>query len=244
MPRIEWAVGSLRREQRWLPVLGPLLPLEVPVPAGVGAPIEEYPYPWSVLPWIEGEPAVRTDHSIDRVTCAVDLAHFLKALQAIDTTGAPAPTESGRGRAITDRDQEVREAVAALGSEIDADAVLAVWKQTMDAPAWPGKPVWIHSDLQGGNLLVREGRLRAVIDFAPATGDPAVDLLPAWNLFHGEARDAFRSALGVDDATWERGRGWALSVALVALPYYLGLGTNPRIVADSRHDIQAILDAQ
>jgi aminoglycoside phosphotransferase (APT) family kinase protein len=119
--------------------------------------------------------------------------------------------------------------------------VLAAWERVMDTPAWTGDLVWVHADLQGGNLIARDGRLAAVIDFAPSLGDPAVDLLPAWNLFHGEARAAFREALGVDDATWERGRGWALSVALVALPYYTRLGTNPRIVADSWHDIEEIL---
>jgi aminoglycoside phosphotransferase (APT) family kinase protein len=252
LPRIEWAVGSLQREQRWLPPLAPHLPLAVPVPVGVGTPTEEYPYPWSVLPWIDGEPATRhrlgapngdteTHPAIDPVAVAIDLAHFLKALHTADTTGAPAPRPGSRGMAITTRDQEVREAVAELGSAVDAKAVLEIWERVMDTPAWPAAPVWIHADLQGGNLITRDGRLAAVIDFAPNTGDPAVDLLPAWNLFSGEARAAFREALGVDDATWERGRGWALSVALVALPYYTRLGTNPRIVADSWHEIEELL---
>lgn len=263
LPRIAWAVGSIEREQRWLPVLGPQLPLAVPVPVGVGRPSGEYPYPWSVLPWIEGAPAtrqrlggdaggagagrespagsgVRPDPELDSVAAAVDLAAFLKALQAADTTGA---SRAGRGIPIATRDEEVRTAVAELGSAIDAPAVLAVWERVLDTPPWPDDPVWVHGDLQGGNLLAHDGRLSAVIDFAPGTGDPAVDLLPAWNLFRGETREAFRSALGVDDATWERGRGWALSVALVALPYYSRLGTNPRIVADSRHDIEALLES-
>jgi aminoglycoside phosphotransferase (APT) family kinase protein len=249
LPRIEWAVESLQREQRWLPVLATQLPLAVPVPVGVGAPTEEYPYPWSVLPWTVGDPATRhrladPESGLDPVAAAVDLAGFLKALHAADTSGTPAPAVSSRGMPVTERDEEVREAVAELadlGAELDAAAVLAAWECVMDAPAWTGDPVWIHADLQGGNLIARDGRLAAVIDFAPSVGDPAVDLLPAWNLFHGEARTAFREALGVDDVTWERGRGWALSVALVALPYYTRLGTNPRIVDDSWHDIEALL---
>ncbi|MFL6116599.1 MAG: aminoglycoside phosphotransferase family protein [Catenulispora sp.] len=242
LPRIEWAVGSLEREQRLLPKLAPHLPLAVPTPVAVGEPTAEYPYPWSVQPWIEGAAATRerfAESALDPVAVAVDLANFLNALQAVDTAGAPPP--AGRGRPITMRDAEVREAVAELGAALDSAAVLAAWERVMDTPAWPGAPVWIHGDLQGGNLIARGGRLRAVIDFAPGIGDPAVNLLPAWNLFSGEAREAFRTALGVDDATWERGRGWALSVALVALPYYTRLGTNPRIVADSWHDIGEIL---
>ena len=51
-------------------------------------------------------------------------------------------------------------------------------------------------------------------------GDPATELLPAWNLFRGASREAYRGALGFDDATWARGRGLALSTSIVALPYY------------------------
>ncbi|MEY9863964.1 aminoglycoside phosphotransferase (APT) family kinase protein [Catenulispora sp. GAS73] len=247
LPRIDGAVGSLRREQRWLPRLAARVPLAVPVPLAVGEPSAEYPYPWSVLPWIAGEPATRqrlAEGLIDPVAAAVDLAGFLKSLHAADTAGAPAPVAGRRGSPITGRDETVRAMVAELGdlgAPLDAPAVLAAWDRVMATPAWSGAPVWIHADLQGGNLLARDGRLAAVIDFAPSLGDPAVDLLPAWNLFEGDARAAFRAALGVDDDTWERGRGWALSIALVALPYYTRLGTNPRIVADSWHDIDALL---
>jgi aminoglycoside phosphotransferase (APT) family kinase protein len=242
LPRIGWAVNSLQAEQRLLPRLAPHLPLAVPTPVAAGEPTEEYPYPWSVQPWIEGVAATRElfgDLALNPVTAALDLADFLRALQAVDTAGAPPP--SGRGRPITVRDADVHDAVAELGPALDARAVLAAWDRVMNTPAWPDSPRWIHADLQGGNLIARDGRLRAVIDFAPGIGDPAVDLLPAWNLFHGEARDAFRTALGVDDATWERGRGWALSIALVALPYYTRLGTNPRIVDDSWYVIGEIL---
>ncbi len=260
LPRIQGAVRALRREQRWLPVLAPRLPLAVPVAVGVGEPTDEYPYPWSVLPWIDGEPATRqvlagggigsgwmdsaaAAGRIDSSAAAVDLAGFLKALHAADTTGGPAPVAGSRGMPITGRDETVRAMVAELGASLDSAAVLAAWERVMDTPAWPHEPAWIHSDLQGGNLIARDGRLAAVIDFAPSLGDPAVGLLPAWNLFEGEARAAFRETLGVDDDTWERGRGWALSIALVALPYYTRLGTNPRIVADSWHDIDEILKA-
>ena len=54
-------------------------------------------------------------------------------------------------------------------------------------------------------------------------------------------REVYRAALGVDDATWERGRGWALSVALIALPYYRH--TNPAITASSRLVIDQVLSS-
>jgi aminoglycoside phosphotransferase (APT) family kinase protein len=246
LPRIEDAVSSLLREQQWVPVLAPHLPLAVPVPIAVGEPTEEYPYPWSVLPWFDGEPATRqllTEGRIDAVTAAVDLAGFIKALQSIDTTGAPTPNPGSRGMPITTRDEAVRKHIAELGSALDGGAVVKLWDRVMETPAWPNDLVWLHTDLHGGNLIASGSRLSAVIDFAPRAGDPAVALLPAWMLFDGQARAAFRSALGVDDETWERGRGWALSLAVVALPYYTRLGTNPQIVADSWHVLNELLNS-
>ena len=91
-----------------------------------------------------------------------------------------------------------------------------------------------------GNLLVDGGRLTSVIDFGClGVGDPACDLFPAWNLLPAEAREVFRRALGVDDATWARGRGWALSVGLIALPYYEM--TNPVFAGVARHAIDEAL---
>jgi len=117
----------------------------------------------------------------------------------------------------------VRQAIAALGTLVDGPAVAAAWAADRDAPVWDGPPVWLHGDLLPGNLLFHGGRLSGVIDWGGslAVGDPAVDLLPAWALFGGESRRAYRAAVGADDAAWARGRGWALSIALIALPYYL-----------------------
>lgn len=109
----------------------------------------------------------------------------------------------------------VRPRIAALRGMVDTDAVTAVWEAALTAPAWEGPPVWIHGDLAAGNLLTAQGRLSAVIDFGTlAVGDPAVDLLPAWLFLPAGARDLFRTALDVDDATWARGRGWALASSL------------------------------
>jgi aminoglycoside phosphotransferase (APT) family kinase protein len=100
--------------------------------------------------------------------------------------------------------------------------------------------VWIHGDLLPNNLLVDQGRLSAVIDFAGlGVGDPACDMLAAWSLFSGRTREQFRATLSVDDATWIRGRGWALSVALIALPYYRN--TNPEFTALATHMIDEVL---
>lgn len=114
------------------------------------------------------------------------------------------------------------------------------WKASLAAPAHTGSAVWVHGDLSPGNLLVRDRRLVAVIDFGVlGVGDPAVDLMPAWSLFDLGARAVFRGAVDADADTWTRGRGWALSTALIALPYYWDI--NPALVAESHRKIAAVL---
>ncbi|WP_261562052.1 phosphotransferase, partial [Frankia tisae] len=93
------------------------------------------------------------------------------------------------------------------------------WDAALHAPAWQEAPVWIHGDLLPGNLLARDGRLRAVIDFGGlGVGDPACDVMAAWTLLPAEERETFRNVAGVDDSTWDRGRGWALPSALSPCP--------------------------
>lgn len=235
LPRIHWAAG-VDKEHEWLPKLAPFLPLAVPVPLAKGNPGEGYPWQWSVYRWLEGENAT-IEHIVDLRQAATDLAHFIVALQQIEPTGGP---PARRGIPLAKRDQPTREAIAALHGTLDADIVTAAWDAALAAPAWQGPPVWVHGDLLPGNLLVKQGRVSAVIDFAGlGVGNPACDLMIAWNLFTAETRGVFRAALAVDDATWARGRGWALSQALIFIPYYLD--TNPVGVAIARRTINEIL---
>ena len=236
LPRIHWAVGSLDKEHHWLPRLAPLLPVAIPTPLGKGEPAEGYPWQWSVYRWLDGEnPTV--DDIADPGLLAADLAEFIAALQRIDPTGAPA---ASRGVPLAMRDAPTRTAIEALHGLVDTDAVTAAWDAALRTPEWPGGPVWLHSDLAPGNVLVVDGRLDAVIDFGGlGVGDPAADLAVAWNLLPAAVRNDFRRAVQVDDATWERGRGWALSIALIQLPYYQT--TNPVLAAGARHTIAQVL---
>jgi aminoglycoside phosphotransferase (APT) family kinase protein len=141
---------------------------------------------------------------------------------------------------LAGRDQPTRAAIAASDGLVDTAAVIAIWAEALRIPPWEGPPAWAHADLSPGNLLVRDGRLAAVIDWGVAgVGDPTVDLIVAWNLLPASARPAFRAALGVDDDTWYRGRGWALSISMIQLPYYQH--TNPALAANSRHVIAEVL---
>jgi aminoglycoside phosphotransferase (APT) family kinase protein len=238
LPRIGWAAGQAEKEATWLPRLAPSLPLAVPVPVGLGRPDEGYPFPWSVQEWLPGEPANGTLR--DPKEAAADLAGFVRALQATDTTGAPERVPGSRGGPLAERDAGVRRAVALLGDRVDGAAVLRSWAESLAAPVWTGPDVWVHGDLLPGNLLVTDGRLSAVIDFGGlAVGDPACDLQPAWNVFDGESRRSFHAAVGLDEAARLRGRGWALSQAVIALPYYWD--TNPGIVRQALHALGEVL---
>ncbi len=239
MPRIERAVAALANENRWLPVLAPQLPLAVPTPLASGSADESYPWEWSVYSWLEGANAF--DGRIDDLgQAARDLAEFIRALQAIDTTDTPPPGRGRRGVPLAAVDQQTRRAIEAAGELVDTEAVTAAWDAALREATWRRDPVWVHGDIARGNLLVRGGRTRAVIDFGcSGVGDPACDLIVAWDLFDEDSRAVFREAVGLDDATWARGRGWALCTALWALPYYLH--TNPVMVAQARHKIAEVL---
>ena len=241
LPRIHWAVGQVEKEQQWLPRLAPHLPLTVPAPVAMGKPGEGYPWPWSVYRWLAGENA-RLDRLTDPIQAAKTLAEFIRALQSLDATDGPPPGEhnSGRGVPLKERDSAVRTALAKLHGRIDTDAPTKAWEATLQAPIWDRAPVWIHGDLQSGNLLATDGQLSAVIDFGClGVGDPACELIVAWNLFDTDSRQVFRETLAVDQATWERGHGWALSMALIALPYYWD--TNPTIVQVSLRTLREVL---
>nr|WP_229699948.1 aminoglycoside phosphotransferase family protein [Streptomyces kronopolitis] len=217
LPRTAGAAGDVEKEHRWLPRLAPTLPVAVPAPLGKGSPADGYPWPWSVYRWLDGgNPAPGRLAAPARL--AADLAEFVAALQRIDPADGP---PAYRSEPLRERDDATRAALAELDALVDTEAATAVWEAALRAPSWPGPAVWIHADLQPGNVLLDRGRLSAVIDFGCAgLGDPAVDVIAAWYLLPAEARGVFRTALGVDEATWARGRGWALSVALMELSYY------------------------
>ena len=209
---------QVEKEYQWLPRLAPHLPLAIPVPLAMGIPAAGYPWNWSVYRWLEGENTT-LERVVDLREFATTLAQFLTALQKIEAIGGPPPGQRNffRGGPLATYDGEVRQAAAVLDDKIDTGAVIAVWEAAL-AATWRGSPVWFHGDVSAGNLLVKDGRLSAVIDFGCfGVGDPACDLSVAWTLFEGESREAFRAALHVDEATWARGCGWTLWKALIEL---------------------------
>lgn len=218
LPSAECYSRQVLKEHLWLPKLAPHLPIPIPVPLAMGNPTDGYPWHWSVYKWLEGDNA--KIERIDNLSqFATTLANFLIALYQIDTTGGPPPGKHNffRGGPLATYDTETRDTIAALHSKIDSKVVTAVWETALNSK-WQGTPVWLHGNLSKDNLLIRKGRLCAVIDFGcSGIGDPACDLTIAWTLFSGKSREAFCAALPVDETAWERGRGWALWKALITL---------------------------
>jgi aminoglycoside phosphotransferase (APT) family kinase protein len=218
LPSSESYAAQVDKEQQWLPVLGPQLPLPIPVPIAKGAPVAEFGLPWSVYQWLPGDRA-----ELDRVDnlkdFAVSLAGFLNALYGVDALDGPPDGEHNffRGGPLVTYDEETRAAIEALHDQIPAAHATALWESAL-ASSWSRPPVWVHGDVANGNLLVTGGRLSAVIDFGSSgVGDPACDTVIAWTFLSGSSRAAFKDVLLVDDDTWTRGRGWALWKALITI---------------------------
>jgi aminoglycoside phosphotransferase (APT) family kinase protein len=243
LPRMERSTHALAKERAWLPRLAPLLPLPIPAPLAVGMPADGYPFEWSVYRWLQGEDAV-TEPITDERQLAVDLARFIAALQLVDPSDGPPPGEHNvfRGEPLAARDARTRSAIDSLRDAIDVGAVTSTWESALRAPVWEDSPLWIHGDLDARNLLVDAGRLSAVIDWdCLGVGDPACDVMVAWKVLSVDAREVFREALAVDESTWARARGWALSQALGALSYYT-LETNPALVLEGLRWLAAVFD--
>ncbi|WP_239160641.1 aminoglycoside phosphotransferase family protein [Virgisporangium ochraceum] len=235
LPRHAGAIGQAEKEARWLPRLAPHLPLPVPVPVAVGRPGFGYPWPWAVSRWLDGEMAT-VEGLADAPHTAVVLAGFLDALQRVPCTEGP----SGDTRTLADRDGETRAAIARAAGVFDAAAMTVLWQAALDAPRWDRPPVWFHGDFHTGNLLAVRDRIRAVIDFGGlGVGDPARDMTIAFTLLSPGGRATFRKALRVDEATWTRGRGWALATGLNA--YHSYAATNARVAAQTTRQITQAL---
>jgi aminoglycoside phosphotransferase (APT) family kinase protein len=239
VPLRETATRPIDTEFRWLPWLAERLPVEIPRPLARLEPTPNFLYRWSVHSWIDGE--CGTTAPIDRALLAVDLARMLGTLQGLDTAGGPPSVEAycWRGIPLRMRDGSMREAIASSRGSIDVAAVTSAWETALDTPEWTGPPVWVHGDVAAGNLIFRDERLAGVIDWAcMAVGDSACDLVVAWELLDESSRETFRAELTVDDATWERGRGWALSTALGALAYYED--SNPFMANQARRKLRSL----
>lgn len=236
LPRIHWAVAQIELEARWLPKLGPLLPVEVPEPVAVGESGSAYPFPWAVHRWLPGVGA-GPDTLGDPLRFALDLAEVVRALWSIPTQDAPAARN--RARPLRDYDAETRAVISASAHRIDGERAFELWAAALDAAPHTGPRRWVHGDLDG-NLLVRDGRLTGLVDWGSAcAGDPAVDIQVVWSpLFTPESRRAFIDALAIDESALARSIGTLLHQSCSAIFYYSE--TFPLIMERSWHKLAAV----
>lgn len=217
-PKVPWAAGTAIRETGALPRFAGA-PIAVPQVYGIGTPSEAYPHTWSVLTWLHGAPL--EDSALrDPLETARQLADFFLFLRGAppNATFQYGLENNGRGAPLADRAAPFEAALARLPN-VDSKWAARLWSRALQASD-ASPPVWLHGDVHPGNVLVTDGRLSGVIDWGLCgVGDGACDLLSAWTLFDTGAREVFRTHLGATDADWLRGAGWALSMAVIYLPY-------------------------
>jgi aminoglycoside phosphotransferase (APT) family kinase protein len=214
-------------------------PYPTPQPAAIGEPAAGYPLPWAVQTWVDGTIAYDADVA-GSTAFAEDLARFVLALRAQPTDGRVF-TGPWRGGLLTSQDEWVADCLERSRGMIDVDGLARLWADLRTASRTE-PDVWTHRDLMPGNLLAKDRRLAGVIDVGMFTvSDPAMDLQPAWNLLDPTAREAFRTALGSDDAEWRRGMGWSFAQAIGCLWYYVE--TNPVMSRTAHHTLTALLKA-
>lgn len=208
LPRRIEAVPLIENEQRWLPQLAANVLLAIPAPTRLGTPSSEYPYPWSIVPWIAGRTA---DQQAPLSGEAIAFAQFLTALHQVAPDDAP--RNPFRGVPLGERRQHVEERIKRL-REVDrlvSDTILALWERALAAPI-STRRCWLHGDLHPRNILVADDRLKGIIDWGDLTaGDVATDLASIWMLFDdADARKACLTAYGCSPATIDRAMGWAV----------------------------------
>jgi aminoglycoside phosphotransferase (APT) family kinase protein len=249
LPRRQAAAQILLNEQRWLPVLAKTIQLPIPAPERTGRPAYGYPFSWSVVPYLPGEPAADAG-PLDLAGTADSVGRFLGALHAPAPTDAPA--NPVRGVPLADRAGSLATNLGLVSDQVDREAVLPVWAAAVAAPVYPGPPRWLHGDLHPANVLVSDGQVSGVIDFGDITaGDPATDLAVAWMLLplehHAAFRSAYRSARvepagsaedAASTALWTRARGWALNLAIVFLAHS---ADNPQLLNVGRRTLSRVL---
>ncbi|KAB2443904.1 aminoglycoside phosphotransferase family protein [Bacillus luti] len=232
---------QVEKENKWLPLLSKELSLPISSPIAKGNPSEAYLWPWSINKWIEGE-TVTKENVRDLNEFAADLGSFLVALQSIDASNGPIAGAHNfyRGGLISVYDEEVRAAIENNKDVFDETVLKHLWDLALQS-TWKRKPVWIHGDVAPGNLLVKDGKLSAVIDFGIlGVGDPACDAAMAWTFFDQNSRNIFKERLRMDEETWNRARGWALWKALIT--YDANKISNKIVAEESYRVIQVIED--
>lgn len=236
LPRTKQSATNIEKELLWLPKFSSLLPIAIPTLLGSGSANKKYPLPWVIYNWLEGK-STDKEGDIDLGQAAVNLGNFVVAMQKIDPTNGP---KCNRGQPLNKCNKGVLESIESLKGEYDTNLLTKIWESTLETPAWSGDPVWIHGDLHSGNILVKNKKITAIVDFGLAgIGDPAADMMLAWTVLDAENREIFRSIAKPDDHTWARGRGWAFALGALGYPYYRK--SNPEFAHIAKRSLDEVI---
>jgi len=242
LPSAEQYAAQVPKEQKWLPFLTERLSTQIPQVQALGKPGNGFPWSWSVYGWIDGED-IDPVFNGDVCSMAKSLAQFITELHSTETTNGPRPGLHNyfRGGDLLKYDNDTREYTRLLAGEICADSALQIWSKALETN-WKFDPVWVHGDLEASNMLVANDQLVAVIDFGNcAVGDPACDLVMAWTFFDTRARKIFKSALEIDDDTWDRAKAWALWKAMFRMSK--SLASRDKEFYDAKRLVESIFSA-
>jgi aminoglycoside phosphotransferase (APT) family kinase protein len=211
--------------------------LEVPVPVHVGKFSEWFPWPWSVVNWIEGNTAESHPFTTSDVAT---LAESLVALH--QPAPEDAPVNPFRGVPLQTKNETTEQRLISLGqrTDIDASRLAPIWQEACAAPRAEHR-VWLHGDLHPRNVVVRSGALVGLIDWGDLNGgDAATDVACIWMLIDSARyRREFLAAYSASEALVCRAKGWAvhlgLAHALSGEPRHvtIGLAALARVLADS-----------
>lgn len=225
------------KENKWLPYLSQQLSFAIPQPLYLGKPTQYYPYPWSILNYLEGE-TLTYQNITSLENFAKELRYFLNEFQKIDCSNGPVAGAHNfyRGGELKTYHQETLDALASLKDEQHSRTLEKLWNLALSFDYHKAN-VWVHGDIAPGNLLVKDGHLSAVIDFGIlGTGDPACDYAMAWTFFDEISRQIFLADLSQDMI--HRAMGWALWKALIT---YHDDKQSPHTIANICKDFADIL---
>jgi aminoglycoside phosphotransferase (APT) family kinase protein len=229
LPRRSMAVMTVENEISWLDVVARNVQLRTPLPLRVGRPSSDFPWPWSITSWIEGEAGDLIDASV-RGRSAHSMGSFLKDIHTPSPDNAP--FNEFRSVALNERTETIASRLDELGDHLDVPVLRELWSTCIGYPV-PTVPLWIHGDFHPGNTVYFKDKIVGVIDFGDlCAGDCATDLAGGLLALPFETLDEFFDAYGrPDPETMWRTIGWAMllgtmmfSLGLTDRESYLSIG--------------------
>jgi aminoglycoside phosphotransferase (APT) family kinase protein len=201
-PRKASAVQLIETEMHVLPQLAAQLPLAVPDPQWIGAPSEDYPWPFLGYEMIVGRSACAIHPTrAERHAAAPVLGAFLNRLHNLRIERL-LPDTLDRANFLA-RMPLIKQRLAHLVFARFIDSA-DPWLECFQNPVpneLPLEAVPVHGDLYACHLIFDDqARLTGVIDWGDAhQGDRALDLMMVFGFLPADARAAFFAAYGQAD---------------------------------------------